>query len=562
MRSLLMMAPFWDPYCPPLGISSLQAALKHRGREVAIFDFNTDPQIWRAHRAYFDAMVELIPDARKWNILRLGPDYFARHQMAWLRLRDEPQRYRELSRLILDIDGRQRIDPSRLQRFDPIFEDIYRRIDVLLDEQLSTHRPTLVGCTMLTTTLPASLHILRRAKELNPDVRTVLGGPGPIMGAGADSPDTERILESCSWLDNIVIGEGELLIDALHQDRLPRRQLLSLRDVPKVVADSGQEIALRKGLIKDISKLPPPDYSGLDVRHYTKLSLGITRGCAYQCSFCYETTYWKQYRKRPMDSALDDMQHLRQRHDRTQFFLCDSLSNLFAPDLANGILSRGMDAKWDAYLRADAPLLDADYCDLLARGGMVRARVGVESADDATLKLMDKRTDADVMGRVIDNLARAGIETTTLWIVGFPNEDEAAFQRSLDFLRRHRDNIFAADPWQFIFHPTTGSEPVFGRLVAADSFEARYGMRRLYPEEFDQALLVQYYELDIPDIVQLKLDRLERMVACIDEAGIPNPYSMADWRSARHRWRTLHPHQSAGTRPGNPALGASTLAPR
>jgi radical SAM superfamily enzyme YgiQ (UPF0313 family) len=234
------------------------------------------------------------------------------------------------------------------------------------------------------------------------------------------------------------------------------------------------------------------------------------------------------------------MQFLRNQHDRTNFFLCDSLSNLFARDLAGGILSRGMDVKWDAYLRADAPLLDAAYCSHLAQGGMVRARIGVESADDATLELMDKRTDADVMGRVIDNLARAGIETTTLWIVGFPNEDEQAFQRSLDFLHQHRDSIFAADPWQFIFHPTTGTEPVFGRLVAADSFETRYGMHRLYPQEYDDTLLVQYYELDIPDVMQVKLDRLERMCARIESSGIPNPYSMADWRAARRRWKGLH----------------------
>jgi len=171
---------------------------------------------------------------------------------------------------------------------------------------------------------------------------------------------------------------------------------------------------------------------------------------------------------------------------------------------------------------------------------------------------MDKRTDADVMGRVIDNLARAGIETTTLWIVGFPNEDEAAFQRSLEFLREHRDSIFAADPWQFIFHPTTGAEPVFGRLVAADSFEARYGMRRLYPEEFDDALLVQYHELDLPDVTRVKIERLERMVACIEGCGIPNPYSLADWRAARRRWRSLHPPVAGtGAAPARPSAAAA-----
>ena len=55
---------------------------------------------------------------------------------------------------------------------------------------------------------------------------------------------------------------------------------------------------------------------------------------------------------------------------------------------------------------------------------------------------------------------------------------------------------------------------------------------------------MQYHELDIPDVVQTKIDRLERMVACIRESGIPNPYSMADWRAARRRWHALHRPQT------------------
>ncbi|TGD98919.1 B12-binding domain-containing radical SAM protein [Methylobacterium nonmethylotrophicum] len=546
MKTFLAMAPFWDPYCPPLGITSLQAYLKERGRDVAIFDFNTSKEIWRAQRAYFDAFVDAVPAARHWNIMRVGPDYFARHQMAWLSLRDDPSAYRDLAARILNIDGRQRIDPRTLAAFDRIFEAIYARIDALLDEQLARHRPTVVGCTMLTTTLPASLHILKRAKAFDPEIRTVLGGPGPIMGAGADSPDTQRILDRCPYVDNVVIGEGEILMDALHAGLLERRRIYALRDVSTELAERAAT-PVHRNLIKDVGRLPTPDYTGLAVPHYTRLSVGVTRGCAYQCSFCYETTYWRRYRKRPIESALDDIEALSARHGRSSFFLCDSLANLFAEDLADGVLRRGLDTRWDAYLRADAPLTDPDYVRHLAAGGMVRARLGVESADQATLDLMNKRTSSDVMGEVIETLAEAGIETSTLWIVGFPNEDEAAFQASLDFLSDHRDAIFAADPWQFVFHPTTGDVPVFGRLTAADSFEARLGMHRIYPEEYDDALLVQYYELDIPDVMAVKLDRIARMGARMAEWGIPNPYSMAEWRAADRRWQALHPRRPRPT---------------
>lgn len=543
MKSFLAMAPFWDPYCPPLGITSLQAFLKRRGHDVAIFDYNTDKELWRSYRRYFEYLQQILPASRGWNIMRLGPDYFSRHHMAWFSLRDDPRRYAELSRLILNLDGRHELDPALFEPFDRIFEIICARIDAITDGQLSAQTPDLVGCTLLTTTLPSSLHILKRAKLFNPAVRTVLGGPGPIMGAGADSPDTHRLLERCPWIDNVVIGEGELLLDALHRGAFPSRTVLSLRDVASLdpVVDTGKPN--RAGLIQDITDLPTPDYTGLEPRRYANLSVGVTRGCPYKCSFCYETTYWKSFRKRPIASALRDIRALRERHDRTHFFLCDSLANFFAKDLADGVLEDGLDVKWDAYLRADPELMDPSYVAHIAKGGMVRARLGLESADTDTLNLMNKRMSVSQMGTVLENLAAAGIQTSTLWIVGFPEEDERAFQHSLDFLVEFKDSIYCADPWQFIFHPTTGPEPVFGRLVATQSFETRYGMRRLYPEEFDDALLVQYYELDIPDVVTQKIDRIERMCAVMDEAGIPNPYSMREWRAANSRWETLHPQR-------------------
>ena len=541
MKSLLIMAPFWDPYCPPLGITSIQAYMKSRNRDVAIYDFNTEANIWRLQRQYFNKFVEVVPEAANWNIMRLGPDYFARHQMAWLRLRHQRSDYLDLVHRIVNIDGKQNISLKRLEDFDPILEHLYSLIQTKTDEIIAEHQPDSIGCTLLTTTLPASLEILRRARELNPKIRTVLGGPGPIMGAGAESPDTHRILEHCDWLDNIVIGEGEVLMDAFHHGKFEKKKIYSLEHVEQFTKDPELAAPVRIGLIRDISQLPTPDYTGLKVGSYTDLSLGISRGCSYQCSFCYETTYWKKYRKRPIEGALDDLEVLSKKYNRSNFFMCDSLANMFADELAEGNRRRDLGIKWDAYLRADKPLLDQSYVNSLADGGMVRARLGLESADEQTLQEMNKKTTADVMGEVIENLARAGIQTSTLWIVGFPNEDEAAFQASLDFLSRHKESIYAADPWQFIFHPTVGDQPVFGRLVAEDSYESKYGMRRLYPEKYDEALLVQYYELDIDDVIATKLNRLKEMCATMEEHGIPNPYSMKGWRAAKARWLGLHP---------------------
>ncbi|HVY47615.1 MAG TPA: cobalamin-dependent protein, partial [Minicystis sp.] len=319
-KTLLFMAPFWDPYCPPLGIASLQAFLRARGRDVAICDLNTDAAVWRLYREYLARFGDLVPRARGWNLPRLLPDYFARHQMAFQRLRHDGPRYRELVRRVLDVDGRSALEPGAFEPLDRVLEAIAARVDELALAKLREHAPSVVGCTLLTTTLPSALRVLELAKGLDPAVRTVLGGPGPIMGAGADSPDTWRLLERCPFVDNVVIGEGELLLDALVDGRVPKGEVVGLRDVARL---TGGLVELKKptrhGLVADLSTLPTPDFTGLDVRAYQKLSVGVSRGCAYDCAFCYETTYWKQYRKRPMSSALADVRALRERHGRTRF---------------------------------------------------------------------------------------------------------------------------------------------------------------------------------------------------------------------------------------------------
>ncbi|MDR2506790.1 MAG: cobalamin-dependent protein, partial [Candidatus Accumulibacter sp.] len=66
---------------------------------------------------------------------------------------------------------------------------------------LSTEQPDVVGITAMTPTLPEALRAAKAARDLLPDVITVLGGVHPTLDPGG-------VLHS-PYVDFVIRGEGE-----------------------------------------------------------------------------------------------------------------------------------------------------------------------------------------------------------------------------------------------------------------------------------------------------------------------------------------------------------------
>src|SRR3989338_5287812 len=182
-RALLIMPHFSDPVCVPMGITSLKAYAEREGHHVDLLDFNTVPDVFGAQRLYFDEGKRQFPCWKKWYIERNGTETLALHQMVYLYARGRRD-YRELVAEVLNMDERPRdgfMDALDVSRFDEIFASLYARVDAILQKALADDRPDVVGCSLLSTTWPGTLFILRRAKELLPQVRTMAGGPGPLI---------------------------------------------------------------------------------------------------------------------------------------------------------------------------------------------------------------------------------------------------------------------------------------------------------------------------------------------------------------------------------------------
>lgn len=426
-KVLLIQPPFWDPVCVPLGIASLKAYAEKFNHIVELIDFNTNPQIFGIQKEYFSEGIRQFPYWKNWNIYRNGTEMLAFHQILY-QYAKEKSNYKELVSQVLNINGRPNsefISELNLETFDDIFFKLYNQIENLLTKLLGTTKPNVIGCNLNNSTWGATLYILRIAKQIMPEIKTVVGGPGPLMGIASSESEIRTFYDSHDFIDYYVVGEGEVSFI----------NILNNPELEPGILDSNKDLTLEK--IKksaiNMDDFPVPIFDNLDIDRYLYLSIASARGCPFECSFCAETVFWKGYRLNK--NVYDSIKELGEKYNRTSFYICDSLSNSIMSPLTNEISSNGKPYTLDAYLRADPICTREKRTKKWYEGGLIRARLGMESASQRILDAMVKKTNPENMQKSLYSLANQGILTSTLWIICYPGETESEFKETINFIK-------------------------------------------------------------------------------------------------------------------------------
>lgn len=528
-RILLIMPSFWDPICPPQGIVSLRSYIEKLGYEVFIRDFNTDPRLFDLQRKYFELGLKLFPHWKFLNIFRNGPRYFARHQLAWFFGRRLGIKYEKLAGLILNFDGKSKSAKGMIKRFDSIVAEAFRITETKTAELVDQIKPDIIGCTMLESTFPMALAILKTAKKNKPKIKALLGGPGPLMGDKIEHGNLQRVLDRCPWIDAIICGEGEILFENYLKKSFGKKKIIGIEDLKNAKKASGV-----MELLADVNKLPESNFEGLTIKRYLWLSNFTSRGCPFRCAFCFENSFWKRFRMKNIDKVLKEFHSLSGSYQNNKFYLSDSLANPIMNDLSFGLKKSNTRYEYDTYIRVTDDCLDNKIVKRWADSGLIRARIGVESASPRVLRLMNKKITTEQIGQSLNNFARSGVYTSTLWIAGFPGETKKNFLESIAFLKKNRQNIYQADIWEFVCSPE-------GFFIAEEGIS--HQARLAYPEELGSILPLRYFELEGSISSSERFERISLFEKARIRAGIPNPYSISDLLRAKDRWIKLgHKH--------------------
>jgi hypothetical protein len=519
-KILLVLLPFWSPLIPPIGIACLKSYLKQHHYDVKTVDANVEIDFNELYESYFDILKQGVPVDKQGNFLSVGHDVLRNQMMAYLNYSDE-KNYLELVKLLIYKSFYVEVAEEELLKLHRVVGEVYKRLKVYLLGLLELEKTAVLGLSVFSDTLAASMYAFKLTREIHPHIGTVMGGAVFADYLAVGTPNFDIFLEKTrSYIDKIIIGEGELLFHKLLRGELPSKQrVYTLNDI------NGETLDLWTAGVLDMEDF--------DNRNYTFLVSYASRSCPFQCSFCSETIQWGRYRKKKAHQVYTELMALYRQYNTQLFLLSDSLLNPMLQDLAGEFLNADVSLYWGGWLRVDKHVCDIENVTRWRRAGFYHARLGIESGSEHVLKLMGKLISLQQIRASISSLAAAGIKTTTLWVVGHPGETEDDFQKTLSLIEELRNDIYEAECRPFYFY-------LSGQVGTRDDWWGNMKKTPLYPKETEDMLMFQTWLLDCDPPREVIYKRMNRFVRHCERLGIPNPYSIHDIYRADERWRKLH----------------------
>jgi len=315
--------------------------------------------------------------------------------------------------------------------------DVRSAATAFIDElaaAIRAKRPRVVGCTSTFQQNCAALGLLKRIRECDDGIVTLLGGPN------CEGPMATGLRRRFPWVDFVVSGEAEesfpdalrlLLAEgrAVHEDALPsgyvgRRRALLPR---------GSESA--RLVVRDLGATPVPDYddyfdqlaaSGLGDQVQPGLLLEASRGCWWSqkrpCTFCGLNGVALRYRAKSPERVVKEIDVLCKRHATPRVEFVDNNPD---PRSVMRICTSLRGRTPPVALFFETRVLDRRHLERMAEGGVCWLQIGIESFDPRILAMMGKGTSPLQNVQVLRWAYEQGIRVTYNVLHELPGEEDA-----------------------------------------------------------------------------------------------------------------------------------------
>ena len=244
---------------------------------------------------------------------------------------------------------------------------------------------------------------------------------------------------------------------------------------PSIARGNIPEGIISAGFVQDLDALPFPKWDQFEIRKFRYQIItgkGITlpmlgsRGCPYTCNYCPYLVN-SCYRVRSAESIVDEIRYLSAKYGIRGISFRDpnlTFNKKRAHEFADLLLRYNLDVRWSMEARTDR--LDPELLELLYRAGLRSIEVGVESANQQTLRGNKRkaipRTQQEL---IIECCHKLGIRVIANYTLGLPNDTVDGIQDTIRYAKKL--NTFAI---QFtVTTPYPGTQ--FYDTVRHDIFE-------------------------------------------------------------------------------------------
>jgi len=313
----------------------------------------------------------------------------------------------------------------------------------------------------------------------------VLDSQGFELVADLDRADTV-IVNTCGFIDEAREESIDAILDAAARKADgagPVRQVLVAgcmanrygrelaTEIPEIDGFVDLDSLRQVGALVQLGGAPAPEPAAshlvFDHRDSRLLTTGgyaylkVAEGCNNPCTFCAIPVWRGRLRSRPVESLVLEARDLVERGARELVLVAQDTTR-YGEDLGYGrhgllrlveALLAETEADWIRFLYAYPTTLDESLLRLMASEPRVASYLDMplQHSDREVLRAMRRGGSADRYRRIFERARELDPEMSlrTTFIVGFPGEDEAAFERLLGFVSEVRFDHLGA----FVYSP-------------------------------------------------------------------------------------------------------------
>lgn len=270
-------------------------------------------------------------------------------------------------------------------------------------------KPDIVGISVTVDTLPRAMEIARKFREQG--IQVVAGGIHITTAL-------ETIPENA--FDVLCVGAAE-------------------GTWPQIVAD------FEKNNLQPVYKCHKP-FSGADIVSpaYDMLEkdkylycnvIHTSRGCPFQCDFCYNSGAEHMYVNREIDAVLQDIRAVKSKHI---MFIDDNFVGNREWTKAFMTAIKPLKIKWNAAVSINVAY-DGELLDMMKESGCQSLFIGFESINPKSITDVHKvQNSTENYERAIKAIHDRGIMINASFVFGLDGDTKETFQTTLDWIVKNR----------------------------------------------------------------------------------------------------------------------------
>lgn len=379
---LLTIVPPWDYEKPPLGAACLVTYLKSIGVNIEVMDLNIE--------LYLNS-----PDSARKNWSNQASFFWQWEDLA--------------------------------EKYGQHMDDFVKRI--------ISYNSKVLGFSVNTVN---SIYFLKdmilRIKKEDPDKIIIVGGPGCFNLH-------ERRIFGDDLVNFFVIGKGELALEGL-LGKIGVIDSLTVDQKCRIFRDQNGYLCVEGAQKFSLDIMPLSTFEEFNLSLYTQSLLPLlwSMGCIRKCAFCLDRVFSGTYSFKSVSKIIREIKFYTEQYGIKRFRFVDNLINgnlQSVNEFCCQIVKEDISIEWDGQIvvRGDMNKL---FFRKLKASGCDRLDLGVESFSDKVLRAMNKGFLAkDAVQNIIDAKS-AGLKVSIFIIIGFPGEEEADFNETVENIKRYR----------------------------------------------------------------------------------------------------------------------------